>query len=66
MDSCGLTFRICLNMFYSTTLESPSPDCMLTVWFKWDFGKVYLSLLTEFSNKSQPLMLCTNLSGYYN
>ena len=28
--------------------------------------KMYLSLLTKFSIKSQPLMACTNLLGYYN
>ena len=28
--------------------------------------KVYLSLLTNFCRKSQPLMVCTDLLGYYN
>ena len=28
--------------------------------------KVYLSLLTQFSSKSQPVRVCTNLLGYYN
>ena len=28
--------------------------------------EVYLSLLTKFSSNPQPLMVCTNLLGYYN
>ena len=40
MMSCGLPLRICFFFNSATTLESPSPDWMLTVWFKWNLNKM--------------------------
>ena len=55
-----------VKIFFShTTLEIPSPDCILTVWLKCDFWKRFLSFLTAVNSKSQPLKVCTNLLGYY-
>ena len=40
-------------------------ECLLC-YLSGILDKVYLSLLTKFHSKSQVLMVCTNLLGYYN